>query len=95
MNEDLIAAEPTESSLSDVREGSPARLHRRLRGDLDTIVLRAMHKEAARRYASVEQFSEDLRRHMAGLPLLRGGIPGVIERANSSRATRSVLLPQL
>jgi serine/threonine-protein kinase len=41
-----------------------------LRGDLDNIVLMAMRKEPARRYASVAQFSEDIRRHAEGLPVL-------------------------
>ncbi len=40
-----------------------------LRGDLDNIVLMALRKEPARRYQSVEQFSEDLRRHLTGLPV--------------------------
>jgi tetratricopeptide (TPR) repeat protein len=34
-----------------------------LRGDLDNIVLMALRKEPERRYQSVEQFSEDIRRH--------------------------------
>ncbi|HET9264211.1 MAG TPA: protein kinase [Vicinamibacterales bacterium] len=46
------------------------RLRRRLAGDLDTIVLKALAKEPLRRYASVDQFSEDLHRHMAGLPVM-------------------------
>ncbi|MGZ5003001.1 MAG: serine/threonine protein kinase, partial [Chthoniobacterales bacterium] len=41
-----------------------------LRGDLDNIVLMAMRKEPARRYASVGQFSEDVRRHLTGLPVV-------------------------
>lgn len=41
-----------------------------LRGDLDNIVLMAMRKETARRYRSVEQFSEDIRRHLAGRPVI-------------------------
>lgn len=40
-----------------------------LRGDLDNIVLKALRKEPERRYSSVEQFSEDIRRHQAGLPV--------------------------
>lgn len=40
-----------------------------LRGDLDNIILKALRKEPERRYASVEQFSEDIRRHLAGLPV--------------------------
>lgn len=43
---------------------------RRLRGDLDNIVLMAMRKETGRRYRSVEQFSEDIRRHLAGRPVI-------------------------
>lgn len=42
---------------------------RRLSGDLDNIVLMAMRKEPARRYGSVDQLSEDLRRDLAGLPV--------------------------
>ena len=41
-----------------------------LRGDLDNIVLMALRKEPERRYASVERFSEDIRRHLEGLPVL-------------------------
>ena len=40
-----------------------------IRGDLDKIVLMAMRKEPERRYPSVAQFSEDIRRHLAGLPV--------------------------
>jgi eukaryotic-like serine/threonine-protein kinase len=45
------------------------KLRRRLRGDLDNIVLMAIRKEPERRYTSVEQFSEDIRRHLEGLPV--------------------------
>ena len=41
-----------------------------LRGDVDNIVLKALRREPERRYSSVEQFSEDIRRHLAGLPIL-------------------------
>ena len=52
------------------RIADPQRLRRRLRGDLDNIVLKALSKEPARRYASVDQFSEDIRRHLSGLPVM-------------------------
>lgn len=52
-----------------VREGTPDRLHRRLAGDLDTIVLMALRKEISRRYASVERFSDDLRKYLEGHPV--------------------------
>lgn len=41
-----------------------------LRGDLDNIILKALRKEPAARYASVGQFSEDIRRYLEGLPVL-------------------------
>jgi non-specific serine/threonine protein kinase/serine/threonine-protein kinase len=46
------------------------RLRRRLRGDLDTIVLTALRKEPSRRYGSVEQLAGDVRRHLEGRPVL-------------------------
>ena len=60
----------TPEIVSKTREGQPDKLHRRLSGDLDNIVLMAMRKEPRRRYASVEQFSEDIRRHLEGLPVI-------------------------
>ena len=42
---------------------------RSLRGDIDNIVLMSLRKEPSRRYSSVEQFSEDARRHLEGLPV--------------------------
>jgi eukaryotic-like serine/threonine-protein kinase len=50
-------------------EGSREKLSRRLSGDLDNIVLMALRKEPQRRYASVEQFAEDIRRHLEHLPV--------------------------
>jgi eukaryotic-like serine/threonine-protein kinase len=42
---------------------------RRLAGDLDTIVLKALRKEAGQRYTSAEAFAEDLRRHLSAQPV--------------------------
>ena len=52
------------------RGTGPRRLARRLRGDLDVILQTALREEVERRYASVEQFSADLKRHREGLPVL-------------------------
>ncbi len=52
------------------RNEHPPRLRKRLRGDLDNIVLTALRKDPQRRYSSVEQFSEDLQRHLSGLPVV-------------------------
>ena len=45
------------------------RLRRQLTGDLDLIVLKALRKEPERRYASVVEFADDLRRHLKGRPV--------------------------
>jgi len=42
---------------------------RRLRGDLDTIVVAAMRKEPVRRYATAEQLAVDIRQHLRGRPV--------------------------
>lgn len=60
----------TAEHLSGLRGETPERLRRRLAGDLDTIVLAALRRDPAGRYASVEQFSEDIRRHLEGLPVV-------------------------
>ena len=55
---------------SDGSTRNQARSSKPLEGDIDNIVLMALRKEPARRYASVAQFSEDIRRHLDGLPVL-------------------------
>jgi tetratricopeptide (TPR) repeat protein len=60
----------TPESVSSDRNTQPDKLRRLLTGDLDNIVLMAMRKEPARRYSSVEQFSEDMRRYLEGLPVI-------------------------
>ncbi len=77
--------EPAESRQSASEDHEPGTTQRRLtsqthskseirnpkflRGDLDNIVLKALRKEPERRYASVQEFSEDIRRHLEGLPV--------------------------
>ncbi len=51
------------------RAADRRRLGRRLRGDLDSIVLTTLAKRPERRYPSVEQLSADVGRHLAGLPV--------------------------
>lgn len=51
-------------------EGRPNKLRRRLTGDLDNIILMALRKEPQRRYASVEQLSLDITRHLENLPVM-------------------------
>ena len=57
------------TDLPPVDETAIKRLQKGLRGDLDNIVLMALRKEPARRYASVQQLAEDVRRHTESLPV--------------------------
>jgi serine/threonine-protein kinase len=66
--------QPSTAAMHDIgastaRGTDPGRLRRLLRGDLDTIVLKALQKEPARRYASAEALLDDLRRYASGLPI--------------------------
>ncbi len=67
----LTSSAPVEIARA-IIEQEPLRpsAHRRgLDPDLDNIILMALRKEPERRYPSVGQFSEDIRRHLAGLPV--------------------------
>lgn len=70
----------TVESIASARSTRPEALRRRLRGDVDAIVLKALEKDSVRRYSSVEQFREDIDRHLAGLPV-RARAPTVAYRA--------------
>ncbi len=55
---------------NETSDDRPAIAPRRLQGDLDAIVGKALRKEPHRRYASVAQLAEDLERYRAGAPVL-------------------------
>ena len=52
------------------RAPGSARLRRHLAGDIDNIVLMAMRKEPERRYSSVDQFADDIRRYLEKRPIV-------------------------
>ena len=58
------------STTAKTREDGTRSQARDLRGDLDTIVLKALRKEPERRYGSVEAFHEDVQRYLDGKPIL-------------------------
>jgi eukaryotic-like serine/threonine-protein kinase len=74
----------TPEIVSSARSVKAEKLRRQLAGDLDNIVLMALRKEPQRRYASVEQFSQDIRRHLENLP--------VVARADTLRYRTSKFL---
>ncbi len=63
-----VAGTPAE--MAALRDVSPQKLRNRLRGDLDSIVLKAIRKEPQGRYSSAEFFAEDISRHLNNLPVM-------------------------
>jgi serine/threonine protein kinase/tetratricopeptide (TPR) repeat protein len=63
--ERVVCREPVEPPSS---RAVPS-LRRHLRGDLDSIVLRALHKDALHRYPSVDLLALDVRRHLQERPV--------------------------
>jgi serine/threonine-protein kinase len=69
---DVLHASPVSPSQADLTVHGPvggARLRATLAGDLDTIVLKALRKAPADRYATAERFADDVRRYLDHRPL--------------------------
>ena len=66
---EVLAGEELAERVAAPRGGNAQRLRRRLAGDLDNIVLRALEEDPSHRYGSVQELAEDLRRHLMGLPV--------------------------
>ena len=64
-----VSGDVPAATIAKARGTDPSRLRRQLRGDLDTIVMRALQKDPARRYSSAGAFAEDLRRYGSGRPI--------------------------
>jgi eukaryotic-like serine/threonine-protein kinase len=62
--------EPVDPELIGRARGlSVSALRKRLQGDLDTILLKALRKEPGARYLSAEAFADDIRRYLDGKPV--------------------------
>lgn len=62
-----VSDKPLTEALRVIQQQVPARLgtlSRTFRGDIETIVAKALEKDPARRYATVAEFGADLRRHL-------------------------------
>jgi tetratricopeptide (TPR) repeat protein len=64
------ATQKMEAVKEETRPIARKRLKKKLRGDLDMIILKALRKDPQQRYLSVEQFSEDIRRYLEGRPVI-------------------------
>jgi serine/threonine protein kinase len=63
------ATQRIEVATEETRAIARRRLKKKLSGDLDMIILKALRKEPQRRYLSVEQFSIDIRRYLDRRPV--------------------------
>lgn len=63
-------ASNADSTVAQNRGTTPDKLRRQLRGDLDAIVLKGLRKQPAERYSTPDAFAEDLRRYLAGEPVI-------------------------
>ena len=60
---------PAGAAAAEKRNSTPEKLQRRLRGDLDTIIAKALKKNPAERYAAVTTLADDLRRFLRHEPI--------------------------
>ena len=63
-------AESLRGTVAPRRQTDAVRLAGALRGDLDWIAMRALEKDRARRYPTASDLAADLKRHLAGEPIL-------------------------
>lgn len=61
--------ENSEKSPHEARQNTPGQLQKRLRGDLDIIVMKTLRKEPDRRYESADQLAADIRLYLSGQPV--------------------------
>jgi eukaryotic-like serine/threonine-protein kinase len=66
---DLAPGDPDSQRLLDERKGTRDRLMRAYRGDLDTIVAKALKKAPGERYQTVPALADDIRRHLRSEPV--------------------------
>jgi serine/threonine protein kinase len=77
LEEAIVSADPIRPSQiqrteekARARSSTPKRLARLLEGDLDTIILKALHKQPSGRYATADAFAQDVERYLQGQAVL-------------------------
>ena len=68
-HEDAVRPSAVATRTADSADGAQHRWVRRIRGDLDAIAMKALAREAERRYASAAALAEDLRRYVTSRPV--------------------------
>lgn len=69
LSQDTVVA-PSRAMLNDATQVPSRKRARQIAGDLDTIVSTALKKLPEQRYATVDAFAQDIRRHLAHEPIL-------------------------
>ena len=65
----LTTGDPAAATILQERQTTPDRLRRCFRGDLDTIIGKALKKSPDERYQNVAAFADDIRRHLRSEPV--------------------------
>jgi tetratricopeptide (TPR) repeat protein len=73
----------------------PRRLDPSVPWELEAVALKALDKDPARRYASAEEFAEELRRHLAGEPVLARPVSEMARVWRRAVKNRAVVIPML
>ena len=60
----------TPDKISFTRRTSPGQLRKKLRGELERIIFKAMHKDHGRRYDSADQLAADIQLYLSGRPIM-------------------------
>ncbi len=91
---DVEPAKPSTrvSSLGKAQEQPTTIATKRLRGDLDWIVMRAMEKDRERRYPSANALAEDLQRYLEDEPVVAGPPSRVYRMSKFAKRNRGALL---
>ncbi|HHP7237383.1 protein kinase domain-containing protein [Longibacter sp.] len=88
----------TPEDVSTVRQLSPVQLRRRLRGDLDSIILHSLRKAPSDRYRTADALAEDLQRFRSNQPVrarrgtLRYRVQKLLERNRSAVVAASLFV---
>lgn len=69
LRDEQLVRDANESEIDEDKR-SREKARKMLRGDLDNILLMALRKEAGSRYSSVEQFRDDIQRHLLHQPIM-------------------------
>ncbi|MFC1766021.1 tetratricopeptide repeat protein [Planctomycetota bacterium] len=79
----------TLTTIAQRRKAHPDVLKKRIRGDLDWIVMKSLEKDRTRRYETASEFITDIERHLNNEPVLAGPPSGVYRMKKFMRRHRA------